>query len=238
MLNSGNPRIPGPATDTRCRYLEPTCPTRGHLIVSSLPFASIFSSFHLYCCSNVNWERAVRIEEDEIWEGWRRDRGIEIRGIFHPVWSLRGPSRSLHSSAVCRVTGFFGRKGSPRFYPDPFENFERMMPRRGLFTYIRVFKLAFYRALFSKKAEPTNAFAKRYHRFLFRIRIIRMEIECVLLEIFLRVLFFYALYTRHFYLCTLEFTLCHNFSGEKLFISSHRVSKIYHMLLGFLQTII
>lgn len=65
-----------------------------------------------------------------------------------------------------------------------------------------------------------------------------MEIGCVLLEIFLRVLFFYALYTRHFYLCTLEFTLCHNVSGEKLFISSHRVSKIYHMLLGFLQTII
>lgn len=67
-----------------------------------------------------------------------------------------------------------------------------------------------------------------------------MEIGCVLLEIFLRVLFFLCtLYTSFLFVHARIHSLSQLFRRKVVLnlIPSHRVSKIYRVLLGFLQTL-
>lgn len=84
----------------------------------------------------------MRSEKDDgRGEKTEKSRG---RGLKFRKFSIRSESFPIFEDpldpsipALYRVTGFFGRKGNPRFYPDPFENFERMIPRaKESFIYV------------------------------------------------------------------------------------------------------
>lgn len=162
MLNSGNPRIPGPATDTRCRYLEQTCPTRGQ---SNRPFSSFRLDF-FFVPSLLFFERQLRAcgKKSRRMKS-EKDEG-EIEGLKFGEFSIRSevfeePSRSLYSSPVQGNRIFWAKREPPLLSGSIREFWKNDTPESQGEPYLRIFAYLswhFIEPYSRKKAEPTNSF--------------------------------------------------------------------------------